>query len=68
AMTGIPHRWIIKSFVPLGATVLLMALLSTLIRLGLFLSGPAPLRREAGKRLGMLGIAPAAISERKAEA
>lgn len=58
AMTGIPHRWIIKSFVPLGATVLLMALSSTLIRLALFLGGSPELRTAAAKKLGMLGIYP----------
>lgn len=56
AMTGIPHRWVIKSFVPLGAAVLLMALTATLIRLGLFLGGSPAIREAAGSRLGMLGI------------
>lgn len=68
AMTGIPHRWIIKSFVPLGAGVLLMALTATLIRLGLFLGGSPELRRAAGERLGMLGISPAPAADRRAEA
>jgi TRAP-type mannitol/chloroaromatic compound transport system permease small subunit len=58
AMTGIPHRWIIKSFFPLGAAVLLMALTATLIRLALFLAGSPEIRGLAEKKLGMLGIDP----------
>lgn len=67
AMTGIPHRWVIKSFVPLGATVLLMALTATLIRLGLFLGGSPAIREAAGSRLGMLGIH-AEAEDRRTEA
>ncbi|WP_420177499.1 TRAP transporter small permease subunit [Kerstersia gyiorum] len=54
ALTGIPHRWIIKSFLLLGVGLLLLALLATLLRLVIFLFGPRVLRPEALARLGMV--------------
>lgn len=54
ALTGIPHRWIIKSFLPIGAGLLLCALLATLLRICLFLIGPHAIKREALSRLNML--------------
>lgn len=56
AMTGIPHRWIIRSFLPLGASVLLAALLATLARLFVYLRGTPDQSQAAAERLGMLGI------------
>lgn len=46
AMTGLSHRWIIKSFVLLGLFLALMAGVSTLIRQIVFLFGPEELRPE----------------------
>ncbi|WP_272005034.1 TRAP transporter small permease subunit [Roseovarius sp. ZX-A-9] len=54
ALTGIPHRWIIKSFLPIGTALLICALVSTLLRIFLYLFGPAPLRKQARARLSML--------------
>lgn len=54
AMTGIPHRWIIKSFLLLGVTLLFSALLATLLRLVVYLFGPPALGREALARLDMI--------------
>ena len=36
---GIPHRWIIKSMIPIGMILLLLATLATFIRACLFLAG-----------------------------
>lgn len=58
ALTGIPHRWVVKSFLPLGASLLFCALVATLLRLCLYLFGPRALREEALARLGMLAPAP----------
>ena len=44
AMTGLSHRWIIKSFVLFGLSLLLMAVISTIIRQLFYLFGPANLR------------------------
>ncbi|MGO3741339.1 TRAP transporter small permease subunit [Kerstersia sp.] len=54
ALTGIPHRWVIKSFLLLGVSLLVLALLATLARLVIFLFGPQALRPEALARLGMV--------------
>lgn len=54
ALTGIPHRWVIKSFLLLGVALLVLALLATLLRLVIFLFGPQTLRPEALARLGMI--------------
>ncbi len=44
AMTGLSHRWVIKSFVLIGLLLALMAGLSTLIRQVVYLFGPEELR------------------------
>ena len=44
ALTGLSHRWIIKSFVPIGMVLLLIALVSVLLRNALFLFGPPEIR------------------------
>lgn len=62
ALTGIPHRWVIKTFLPLGAILLSAALLSTLIRLVVYLAGGEETRAQALRRLGMLAD-PAPTSE-----
>ena len=56
AMTGLPNRWIIKSFLLLGTALLCSALLSTLMRLIVYLFGPRALRHEALQRLGMVAL------------
>ncbi len=56
AMTGIPHRWVIKSFLLIGTGLLLAALSATLMRLIVYLFGPQALRAEALERLGMVRL------------
>ncbi|MEQ9813045.1 MAG: TRAP transporter small permease subunit [Azospirillaceae bacterium] len=48
AMTGLSDRWIIKSFLPIGFTVLAMAGLSVMIKCLVYLFGPPHLQDEAG--------------------
>lgn len=65
AMTGLPHRWIIKSFLLIGAALLMASLLSTLMRLAVYLFGSSTLRQEALRRLDMVGHPPEASDEAK---
>jgi TRAP-type mannitol/chloroaromatic compound transport system permease small subunit len=37
---GLPHRWLIKPVIPLGALLLIMAGLCNMLRLAVFLAGP----------------------------
>ena len=37
---GLPHRWLIKPVVPIGAALLIMAGICNLLRLVVFLFGP----------------------------
>lgn len=48
ALTGLPHRWIIKSVVPIGFAFLLLSGLSVMLRCLVFLFGPPHTREEAG--------------------
>jgi len=57
AMTGLPNRWIIKSFVLIGMALLGAALMATVLRLVVFLFGRGEVARAAEARLGMLGTA-----------
>lgn len=56
ALTGIPHRWAIKSFLLVGTAMLFSSLLATLLRLVVYLFGPATLREQALSRLGMVRV------------
>lgn len=47
AATGLPWRWLIKGFIPVGLAVLLTAVLSILLRQVVYLFGPADLREKA---------------------
>jgi TRAP-type mannitol/chloroaromatic compound transport system permease small subunit len=51
AMTGLPARWIIKSFLPIGFLFLALAGISVLLRCFVFLVGPPHLRDESGEFL-----------------
>ena len=51
ALTGLPFRWIIKAFVPLGFFVLLIGGISLLLRCLVCLFGPPEWRDEAGRFL-----------------
>jgi len=68
ALTGIPHRWVIKSFLLIGTTLLLSSLVATLMRLVVFLFGPQALRAEALSRLGMVQSAPQPAAENSTQA
>lgn len=54
SMTGLSNRWVIKSFLFLGTSLLSAALAATLLRLFVYLFGPRALRTEALSRLGMV--------------
>jgi TRAP-type mannitol/chloroaromatic compound transport system permease small subunit len=47
ALTGLPHRWIIKAFLPIGFLLIGLAGLSQFLRTIVALFGPAELREEA---------------------
>lgn len=51
SMTGVPHRWIIKSFALSGMTLLLMSCLATLLRLTAFLFGSEEEQKIAARDL-----------------
>ncbi len=46
ALTGLSHRWIIKSFVPIGMVLLLIGLVAVLLRNALFIFGDARIRER----------------------
>ena len=46
SLTGLSHRWIIKSFVPIGMVLLLLAAASVAIRNALFLFGPSDFKGD----------------------
>lgn len=46
ALTGLSHRWIIKSFVPIGMALLLVGLVAVLLRNALYLFGPPDIREQ----------------------
>ncbi len=54
ALTGIPHRWVIKSFLLFGLVLLLGAILSTIIRLVAFLFGVPDTSAAAHARLSVI--------------
>ncbi len=56
ALTGIPHRWVIKSFLLIGTGLLFSSLFATLLRILVYLFGPRALRGEALERLGMVQL------------
>ena len=51
SLTGITHRYIVKSFTVVGFGLALSAVMATFIRLGVFLFGPLGLRLQAEKDL-----------------
>jgi TRAP-type mannitol/chloroaromatic compound transport system permease small subunit len=52
AMTGLPHRFIIKGFLPLGFVFVALAGLSAALKCVVYLFGPASMRAEAGQYAG----------------
>ena len=47
SLTGLSHRWVIKSFVPIGMVLVLLAGASVALRNAVFLFGPPELRDQA---------------------
>ena len=54
ALTGLSHRWIIKSFLLAGVLLMLAAFAATLLRLIVYLFGDPPLAESARRKLAML--------------
>lgn len=54
SMTGLSNRWVIKSFLLLGVSLLFLGLFATLLRLLVYLFGPQALRSAALARLSMV--------------
>ncbi len=58
SLTGVPHRWVVKSFVLVGVALLALSLLATLMRIVVYLSGDPALARTAAERLGVAKVLP----------
>lgn len=54
--TGIPHRWVIKSFLLVGTAMLMCSLLATLMRLVVYLFGDRQSAEAAARRLALAKI------------
>jgi TRAP-type mannitol/chloroaromatic compound transport system permease small subunit len=57
ALTGLGHRWIIKSFVPLGMILLLLSAAAVAARNAVYLFGPPNLRDKAQRESPELHLA-----------
>ena len=71
ALTGLSHRWIIKSFVPIGMVLLLLAGASVALRNAVFLFGPPEMRDQVRAVSPELRIAAAelrAMAQKEVEA
>lgn len=58
AMTGLPFRFIIKSFIPIGFALLTVAVLSVYLKCLVYLFGPPHLQDESGSFLRPAELAP----------
>ena len=54
--TGLPNRWIVKSFLFIGAVLLMCSLIATLLRVVAYLFGSSEVARAARERLGMIPL------------
>jgi len=57
ALTGLPYRWAIKAFVPIGMVLLLLAGFTVAARNAVFLFGPPDLSRKAQQESPELHLA-----------
>lgn len=55
ALTGIPNRWIVKSFVIIGLVLLCLAMIATAIQLAMYLFAKSSLSQTAHTQLVVLG-------------
>ncbi len=56
ALTGLPHRWVIKSFLLAGLIVMLLSCLSALIKICLYLFGSPEQSKAAVDRLSIFPV------------
>lgn len=63
SMTGIPHRYIVKSFMVLGFIVVLAAVVATIIRLWTFLTGSQERSDEALSSLAIFSDQSSALAD-----
>ncbi|MCB1490368.1 MAG: TRAP transporter small permease subunit [Rhodobiaceae bacterium] len=52
SLTGLPHRWVIKSFLPIGFTVLALAGAAVWLKCFVYLFGPPDLRQKTAYYAG----------------
>lgn len=67
ALTGLPYRWVIKSFVPIGMVLLLLAGFAVAARNAVFLFGPPDLRDRAQRESPELHLAAEELIEAVAQ-
>ena len=67
ALTGLPYRWVIKSFVPIGMVLLLLAGFAVAARNAVFLFGPPDLRDKAQRESPELHLAAEELIEAVAQ-
>lgn len=60
ALTGLPYRFIIKGFLPLGFVFVAMAGMSAALKSVVYLFGPASMRAESGQYAGDVNPTPSA--------
>ena len=65
ALTGLSHRWIIKSFVPIGMVLLLGALIAVVLRNIVYLFGPVELQDRAQQEAFELHVAAEELAQAK---
>lgn len=56
AITGIPNRWIVKSFMFIGVSLLLLSIAATMVRILVYLFGSEATSREAALRLRVANV------------
>ena len=56
SLTGMPHRWVVKSFMFIGVSLLTLSILATLLRLVVYLFGDSALAQQAAQRLGVTKV------------
>jgi TRAP-type mannitol/chloroaromatic compound transport system permease small subunit len=65
ALTGLSHRWIIKSFVPIGMVLLMVALVAVVLRNIVYLFGPVDIQDRAQQKAYELHVAAEELAQAK---